>query len=109
MQVQINTGHNIAGDEAAAARMRTTVEESLSRVSDSVTRVEVHLSDQDGSAKAGVQEMRCMLEARLEGREPVVVTHAAATVDQAIDGAAGKLARLIQGILGRTHDRSTQP
>jgi hypothetical protein len=108
MQVQINTGHNIAGDEAAAARMRTAVEESLSRVGDSVTRVEVHLSDRDGSAKAGVQEIRCMMEARLEGREPSAVTHSAATVDRAIDGAAAKLAKVIGRILGRTRDRTTK-
>ena len=109
MQVQINTGHNIAGDEVAAARMRTTVRDSLGRVGDSITRVEVHLSDRDGSAKTGVKEMRCMMEARLEGREPVAVTHSAATVDRAIDGAAAKLAKVIGRMHGRTRDRSTKP
>lgn len=105
MQVQINTDSSTAGDEASAARMRDAVEEALSRVRDAVTRVEVHLSDQDGSARSTTQEMRCMIEARLEGREPLAVTHSAATVDRAIEGAAGKLARVIQRTLGRARDR----
>lgn len=105
MQIQINTDHNIAGDEAAAAQMRTTVEESLRRVREPITRVEVHLSDQDGSAKSGGQEMRCMMEARLEGREPLAASHSASTVDRAIEGAAAKLARVIERTVGRTRDR----
>lgn len=108
MQVQINTGHHIVGDEAAAEQMRDTVQESLSLVRDSITRVEVHVSDQDGSARSVGEEMRCMMEARLEGREPVAVTHSATTVDLAIEGAAEKLARMIQRTLGRTRDRREQ-
>jgi ribosome-associated translation inhibitor RaiA len=109
VQVQINTGHNIAGDEAVAAKMRDTVQESLSRVSDSITRVEVHLSDQDGSAKSVGEEMRCVMEARVEGRDPVAVTHSATTVDQAIEGAAAKLARMVRSTLERARDRREQP
>jgi len=105
MQVQINTDRNITGDEASAARMRDSVEEALSRVGDAVTRVEVHLSDQEGSGRSTGQETRCMMEARLERREPLVVTHSAATADRAIEGAAGKLARVIQRAVGRTRDR----
>lgn len=105
MQVQINTGHNISGDEAAAALMRDSVQEALSRVRDAISRVEVHLSDQDGSARSSGEEVRCMIEARFEGREPVAVTYTAATPERAIDGAAGKLARMIERTLGRTRDR----
>jgi hypothetical protein len=42
-----------------------------------------------------------MMEARLEGRQPIAVTDEADTVVQAVDGAAGKLARLIESTLGR--------
>jgi ribosome-associated translation inhibitor RaiA len=65
--------------------------------------VEVHLSDENG-AKSGQQDQRCMLEARLEGRQPVSVTDHAATLEQAVDGAAHKLARLLDSRLGRLHD-----
>ena len=100
MQVHINTDHNIEGHEALAAQVSSVVESALSRSSDHITRVEVHLSDEN-SHKSGQNDKRCMMEARLEGRQPIVVTHQAATLDQAVDGAAEKLTRLIESTLGR--------
>jgi hypothetical protein len=105
MQVQVNTDHNIKGHEALATSVRSTVEGALRRSSDHITRVEVHLSDENGD-KRGQNDKRCVMEARLEGREPVAVTCEAATVDEAVNGAAGELTRLVDGILGRLHDRS---
>jgi hypothetical protein len=49
--------------------------------------------------------MRCMMEARLEGRQPLAVTHHAQTLGQAVDGAADKLCRLIDSTLGRLRDQ----
>jgi hypothetical protein len=49
-----------------------------------------------------------VMEARLEGRQPVAVTHQAATLDQAVEGAAHKLARLIESTLGRSHDQASR-
>jgi ribosome-associated translation inhibitor RaiA len=100
VQVQINTDRNIEGTEALVARVSDVVETALSRFSGRVTRVEVHLSDEN-AGKGGEDDNRCMMEARLEGRQPVAVTHTAATRDQAVDGAAGKLARMIESALGR--------
>ena len=99
LQIQINTDHNIEGHEALAAQVSEVVESALSRVSDHITRVEVHLSDEN-SDKHGQSDKRCMMEARLEGRQPIAVTHQAATLDQAVDGAADKLTRLIESTLG---------
>jgi ribosome-associated translation inhibitor RaiA len=45
-----------------------------------------------------------MMEARLAGRQPIAVTEEAATLDLAVDGAADKLARLIEHTLGKLHD-----
>jgi ribosome-associated translation inhibitor RaiA len=105
MQIQINTDHNIEGHEALAAQVSGVVENALSRIRDHITRVEVHLSDED-SDKGGQNEKHCMMEARLEGRQPVAVTHQAETLKQAVDGAADKLARLIESTLGRLHDQA---
>jgi hypothetical protein len=49
-----------------------------------------------------------VMEARLEGRQPVAVTQQATTLDQAADGAAHKLARLIESTLGRWHDQASR-
>jgi hypothetical protein len=45
-----------------------------------------------------------MLEARLEGRQPVAVTEHAETMEQAVHGAAHKLVHLLDSTLGRLHD-----
>ncbi len=104
MQVQVNTDHHIGGHEALVARVRDTVERALGRLSDHITRVEVHLSDENGD-KSGRNDKRCVMEARLEGRQPVAVTHQAATLEAAVDGAAGQLTRLIEKSLGRVRDQ----
>jgi ribosome-associated translation inhibitor RaiA len=101
MQIQINTDHNIKGHETLAAQVRGVVESALSRISDHITRVEVHLSDENSDKKGGNDNMRCVMEARLEGRQPIAVTHQAATLEQSVDGAAHKLTRLIDSTLGR--------
>ena len=105
MQVQINTDRNIEGHEALTTQVSGVVESALSRFSDSITRVEVHLSDENSDKKGGKDDMRCVMEARLEGRQPVAVTNQAATVDQAVDGAAEKLTRMLESTLGQLRDQ----
>jgi ribosome-associated translation inhibitor RaiA len=107
MKIQLNTDVHIDGTEALAAQVSATVAQALARYSEHVTRVEVHLSDENGGKTGqhgGQHDQRCMLEARLEGRQPVAVTHHAATLDQAVHGAAQKLAHLLDSTFGRLHD-----
>jgi hypothetical protein len=107
VQIQINTDHNIAGHEALASHVRGLVENALDRISAHITRVEVHLSDEN-SNKGGENEKRCVMEARLEGRQPAAVTHQATTVEKAVEGAVHKLAKLIESTLGRLHDQASR-
>jgi len=83
MQIELSTDGNIDGRDALATQIDEVVKNALSRFSDQITRVEVHLSDQNSDKKGGDDDMRCMMEARLEGRKPIAVTNHAATVDQA--------------------------
>jgi ribosome-associated translation inhibitor RaiA len=103
MKIQLHTDVHIDGTEALAAQVGATIEGALERHAGHISRVEVHLSDESG-AKRGQNDQRCMLEARLEGRPPVAVTDHAATLDQAVKGAAQKLAHLLDSTLGRLHD-----
>jgi len=103
MKIQVNTDAHIEGSEALAAHVRARLERALTHFSDHVTRVEVHLSDENGG-KSGPQDHRCMLEARFEGRQPLAATDQAATMDQAVQGAAQKLTRLLEKTLGRLLD-----
>ena len=103
MQIQTNTDRNVEGSEGLSAQVEAVVASALGRFSDQVTRVEVHLSDEN-SARGGTDDKRCMMEARLEGRQPTAVTHQAPTVEQALDGAVAKLARSIESTLKRPRD-----
>ncbi|MDA1183023.1 MAG: HPF/RaiA family ribosome-associated protein [Acidobacteria bacterium] len=108
MQVLVRTDHNIEGREALADRITDVVERALTRVRDRITRVEVHLSDENSDKKGGGLDMRCVIEARLEGRPPVAVTDHAATMDQAVSGATHKLARSLDRVFGRLHDKRSR-
>jgi ribosome-associated translation inhibitor RaiA len=107
MQIQVNTDSNIAGHDALQTHVSEVVKHSLQHVHTHVTRVEVHLSDENGS-KPGGNDKRCVVEARLERQKPVAVTHQAANLHQAIGGAAQKLARLLDSTLGRLHGHKTR-
>ena len=100
MQIQINTDHNIEGHDALTSHVSGVVQDALDQLSDHITRVEVHLSDQN-SDKHGADDKRCMMEARLEGRHPTAVTFDAASVRDAIDGAADKLKSSLEGTVQR--------
>jgi hypothetical protein len=101
MQIQVNTDHNIHGGERLATYVAADLEGSLSRFSGWLTRVEVHLSE-DGGVKP--EDKKCVIEARPGGKQPVAVTHHAATVDDAYAGAAHKLGRLLDSRYTRAHD-----
>ena len=104
MNVQINTDHNIQGNKALITKFSSTIKSALNRMSDHITSVQIHLSDENGN-KSGKNDKRCMLEARLEGRQPIVVTDRAATLNQALDGSTGKLISMIESIHGRQRDQ----
>ncbi|RJQ41307.1 MAG: ribosomal subunit interface protein [Dehalococcoidia bacterium] len=105
MYIQINTDNNIEGSESLIDLISGKVESALSRFSDHVTQVNVHLSDENSDKKVGRDAMRCMIEVRVEGLQPIAVTHQAVTLVQAVDGAAAKLAGLIESTLGRLRDK----
>jgi ribosomal subunit interface protein len=108
MQIQINSDRNIQADERLAEFVTTALQSKLSRFADHITRVEVHLSDENGSTKHDGNDKRCLLEARLEGVDPVTVTEHAATVGQAVSGAADKLQRKLGSIVGKLRDKQTR-
>lgn len=99
MQIQINTDNNIEGGARMSAYFTETLEQIFSRF-DQITRLEVHLSDENGG-KEGGDDKRCLLEARLKGLKPVVVTHHAETIDIAVSGAADKLKKMLDSTIGK--------
>ncbi len=103
MKIQINTDNNIEGSDELTQQTQAVVESALERFAQQITRVEVHLSDEN--SQKGGNDKRCVMEARLEGRRPEAVTHQAASLSDAVDGAAEKLKASIESTLGRLSSR----
>lgn len=106
MQIQVNTDDQIEGRDALARRVQAEVADVLDRYSDQITRVEVHLSDENSASKSADArgDKRCLLEARPAGLQPVAASHQAPTLDEAVSGATAKLGRLLDSLLGKRKD-----
>jgi hypothetical protein len=100
VQVQLNTDNHLVGSDDLALKLEAEVRDALGRFAGRITRVEVHLNDVN-SGKAGTADKRCMMEARVAGRQPASVTHHAPSVELAIKGAAEKLASLLERVSGK--------
>ena len=103
MQVLLNTDPHVDGRHLMAEHLTTVVTDALGRFGEHITRVEAHIADENGHAKTAPDEIQCTLEARLVGRDPVVVKDRAGSVHQAINGAVGKLKRAVATVLEK-HD-----
>ncbi len=104
MTVQVNTDKNIEGSERLTTYVTDVITAELSRFEDHVTRIEVHLSDEN-AGKEGQNDKRCLLEARYTGRQPVVASNNADNHEQAIDGAVDKLKHVLATVVGKMQNR----
>jgi len=100
MTILLNTDKNISGNERLENYVHSIINEELSRFEDHITRIEVHLSDENGS-KEGVNDKRCMLETRLKNKQPIAVTSHANTTEKALKDALDKLKTSIETINSR--------
>ena len=103
MQVLLNTDPHVDGRHGMAEHLTTVVTEALGRFGEQITRVEAHIADENRHVNAGPDEIQCTLEARLVGRDPLVVKDRAGTAHQAISGAVSKLKRAVATVLEK-HD-----
>ena len=108
MQVQVNTDDNIKGGASLADWVKKEANDTLSRFAGQLTRVEVHIGDEN-AGKAGSLDKRCAIEARPAGGEPVSVTQKAGNVEEACRGALRKLRDLLDSRLGRKQDHKGAP
>jgi ribosome-associated translation inhibitor RaiA len=100
MQIQVNSDNHIQSSIRLEEWVRTTIESTLERYEEDLTRVEVHLGDENGD-KPGPHDLRCQLEARPKGHQPISVTHKADTLELALEGAAEKLEHALEHLYGK--------
>lgn len=106
MNIQVNTDHNIQGGESLNAFVEGVLSDAFQRFDRAITRIEVHISDEN-AGKFGENDKRCLLEARVANHSPVVVSHHANNVHEAVDGASAKLMRSLDDMVGRLTDHHT--
>jgi ribosome-associated translation inhibitor RaiA len=100
MKIQFNIDTTVNWDERQQDFFIAQIAEELKRYQSQLTRIEVHISDENGK-KEGLKDIRCLLEARLEGRQPIAITCQAENVELAVSGAIDKIKASLDTILGR--------
>ncbi|MBA1202536.1 HPF/RaiA family ribosome-associated protein [Pseudomonas capeferrum] len=108
MQIQVNSDNHIQGSARLNEWVQASVESAVDRFEDDLTRIEVHLSDENG-AKSGSHDKRCQLEARPKGHQPISVTHTAPSLELAVEGAADKLNNALEHLYGKLRSRRVAP
>lgn len=105
MQILVHSDHTVTGSESLTERVEAIVAGAIDRFANRITRIDAHLSDVNG-VKHGERDKRCMLEVRVGGVKPIAVSHQAAHMADAVNGAAEKLERALSHALERLDDKS---
>ncbi|AYQ30171.1 MULTISPECIES: HPF/RaiA family ribosome-associated protein [unclassified Polaromonas] len=104
MQVQVNSKNTLHTGESFERWASDELHASLSRFKGDITRIEVHMSDENSDKAGGLEQKRCVMEARLAHHEPLAVNHNAPNQDLAFRGASDKLKRVLDHTLGKLRD-----
>jgi hypothetical protein len=101
MIIQINTDKTLNGDNRHQEYFSSQIKEELERYESHITRVELHLKDENGK-KEGVNDKTCVLEARLKGKQPIAVTSQADSIEKAVSEAIDKMKAAITTVIGKS-------
>jgi ribosome-associated translation inhibitor RaiA len=105
MKVQFNTNNTIDGDARLEAFFSDMISKKLNRYDSHITRVEVHISDENGKKEAP-NDIKCLLEARFEGRQPIAVSAQEDTIEKAVSASIEKMKAALESVLGRLQDHN---
>lgn len=100
MTIQFNADNNLTIHKEFRDKLKDQLSDELNRFSEYITRLEVHFSDENGH-KDGQNDKRCMLEARVQGRQPIAVTADANNYELAVDASVEKLKSSLDSVFGR--------
>jgi ribosome-associated translation inhibitor RaiA len=104
MIIQLNADKNLTIHGAYETQISDQLIKDLERYSQHITRVEVHLSDENGN-KSGLNDKKCVLEARFEGKPPIVTSDLGNTYDLAIKGATSKIKNAIGTVVSKLQEK----
>ena len=109
MLTQLHADPQIEHHAAMAQHLDALVKTTLARFGGRITRVEAHLSDENGATRATGDDIHCTLQAHLVGLETVVVKGLGDNPHQAIDDSMHKLKRAVGTALAKQVHRGTRP
>lgn len=108
MLITIHTDNHIQGREDVAQTVEDMVAEAIGDFSEWITRVEVHLSDEN-AGKGGADDKRCVIDAHPKGSAHIASHHNSGTVKEAIEGSLEKLTTMLQKIHDKRIDKQRRP
>lgn len=95
MKIQINTDKNVEGHDRQVQFFSTELENELARFDNDITRVEVHLGDENGD-KFGKNDSRCLIEVRIVNRTPIAVSAYEENTEKAFYTALDKIKKVLE-------------
>lgn len=104
MTIQFNADNNLTIHEGFRDKLHDLLTDELDRFVEHITRLEVHLSDENGS-KHGTEDKKCLLEARVKNKQPIVVTAHAANYELAVSDASEKLKKSLNSMFEKMQDQ----
>lgn len=100
MKIQLNSDKNIQITEKFEKYFSEKINLSLKRFDDIITRIEIHLSDQNAH-KTSHDDVQCKIEARIKDLQPVIVTGKSDTKEKALDEAIKKIKASLDKVTGK--------
>ena len=108
LTIQFNSDSSVMGTQEVAERIEAMLHDKFARFADRLTRLEVHVSDENGR-KGGGEDKACMIEARPRGGKPIGVTEHASKVDDAARKAANTMVQRLERVLGKEAKHKHDP
>jgi predicted component of type VI protein secretion system len=102
--IQIHSDNQLPSDNERDTRLEEQIRQRLARFEGRITDVEVHVSDINGP-RGGAADLRCTMEARVNGIPPVAAIDQGNTFERAVIGASKKVVRALDHQLGKLTDR----
>lgn len=100
MKVLVNTDNHIEGSDRLDNFINEKMNHALKHFTDRITRIEMHLSDQNGE-KSGDKDIQCRIEVRPKGLQPLTVTARNANLDLSIQDAIEKIKAALTSTFGK--------
>ncbi len=108
MEIVVHSGSAVVVRPDLERHVRGVLESKLSRFRGRLTRVSVGFADEN-RRQVGLPNLRCTIEARPAGLDPVAVTADAPGLVDCFDAAAERLVRVLQNRLGKQGDHKGAP